>query len=246
MITLSMEEGVRILRLDRPEKKNALTTDMYSALAEALESGNHDDQIRCQVICGHDGAFTSGNDVGDFLKNAGNMGEDAPVVRFLRALVGNQKPLVASVNGIAFGVGATLLLHCDMVFASPQSVIRSPFVDLGLIPEAGSTLLGPQTMGYQKAFELLIAGRPFPAQKAYEAGLVNEVVEDVDAAAIACAKEIAAKPPQAMKLARDFMRGDVDALARRVDDEAKVFAERLTSKETITAFTNFMTKKAKV
>ncbi|MTI42708.1 enoyl-CoA hydratase/carnithine racemase [Roseibium hamelinense] len=244
MITQSTEDGVRTLRLDRPEKKNALTGEMYTALAEALESGNTDESIRCQLIWGHPGAFTGGNDIGDFLKFAGKVEmSETPVLRFLRALARNETPLVAAVDGVAVGVGTTLLMHCDMVFAAPNAIIRSPFVDLGLVPEAGSSLLGPALMGHARAFELLCLGRPFSAQKAYEVGLVNEIEDDVYAAALSCAKEIAAKPPEAMRLSRQLLRGDTEILAERVEAEAKIFAERLTSPETVSAFQAFMMKK---
>ncbi|UES56561.1 crotonase/enoyl-CoA hydratase family protein [Roseibium aggregatum] len=245
MIRKSLEDGVQTLRLDRPEKKNALTGQMYSDLAEALETGNTDAGIRCHLICGLPEVFTAGNDIGDFLQYAGKTGlGETPVVRFLRALVRNEKPLVASIDGIAIGVGTTLLMHCDMVFASPRALIRSPFVDLGLVPEAGSSLLGPQIMGPARAFELLCLGNAFSAEKAAQAGLVNEVVEgDVDAAALACAKEIAAKPPEAMALSRKLLRGDTAQLSERVEEEIRIFASRLSAPETIAAFQAFMTKK---
>ncbi|MHA7774072.1 crotonase/enoyl-CoA hydratase family protein [Roseibium sp. M-1] len=245
MIRKSLEDGVQILRLDRLEKKNALTGQMYSDLAEALEAGNTDAGIRCHLICGLPEVFTAGNDIGDFLQYAGKTGiDETPVVRFLRALVRNEKPLVASIDGIAIGVGTTLLMHCDMVFASPRALIRSPFVDLGLVPEAGSSLLGPQIMGPARAFELLCLGNAFSAEKAAAAGLVNEVVEgDVDAAALACAKEIASKPPEAMALSRKLLRGDTDQLSERVENEIKIFASRLSAPETIAAFQAFMMKK---
>ncbi|MCV0427783.1 MAG: crotonase/enoyl-CoA hydratase family protein [Roseibium sp.] len=247
MIRKSLENGVQILRLDRPEKKNALTGAMYSDLAEALELGNDDDTIRCHLICGQPEIFTAGNDIGDFLQYAGKSGiSETPVVRFLRALVRNQKPMVASVDGIAIGVGTTMLMHCDMVFASPRAFIRSPFVDLGLVPEAGSSLLGPQLMGHARAFELLCLGNAFSAEKALQAGLVNEIVADnVDATAFACAGEIASKPPEAMALSRKLLRGDTRELSDRVEEEIKIFASRLSAPETIAAFQAFMTKKSK-
>lgn len=247
MITQSDVDGVRILRLDRLEKKNALTGDMYTTLAEALETGAGDDGVRCHLICGHPGVFTSGNDIGDFLQFAGKVPmSETPVMRFLRALVTHGKPMVAAVDGIAVGIGATLLFHCDMVFASPDTMIRSPFVDLGLVPEAGSSLLGPNVMGHARAFELLCLGRPFSAEKAHLSGLVNEIVDgDVEATALACAKEIAAKPPEAMALSRKLLRGDTSALAKRVEEEAEIFSSRLTSTEAISAFQAFMTRKPK-
>ncbi|MEP3048709.1 MAG: crotonase/enoyl-CoA hydratase family protein [Roseibium sp.] len=247
MIRISLEEGVQTLRLDRLEKKNALTRQMYADLAEALETGNGDESVRCHLICGQPDVFTSGNDIADFLQYAGKVDmSETEVVRFLRALVGNQKPLVASLDGIAVGVGATLLMHCDIVFASPNTVISSPFVDLGLVPEAGSSLLGPQIMGHARAFELLCLGRKFSAEKALTAGLVNEIVEgDVDAVALACAREIAAKPPEAMAISRKLLRGDTSGLAERVEEEARLFAARLSSPEAIAAFQAFMSKTAK-
>ncbi|GGB51442.1 enoyl-CoA hydratase [Roseibium aquae] len=243
MITQSVEDGVRILRLDRPEKKNALTGEMYTALAQALETANDDDTIRCQLICGHPGAFTGGNDIADFLQYAGKVDmTKTPVVRFLRALARNDTPLVAAVDGVAIGVGATLLMHCDMVFASPAAFIRSPFVDLGLVPEAGSSLLGPALMGHARAFELLCLGRGLSAERAYEVGLVNEIADDAQAAALACAREIAAKPAEAMKLARRLLRGNTKPLEERVEEEAAIFAQRLTAPETVAAFQAFMMK----
>lgn len=246
MIEKSQEDGVQILRLARPEKKNALTGAMYSELAEALEQANLNDAVRCQLICGQPGIFTAGNDIADFMDFAGR-GEltGTPVVRFLRALVNTEKPLVAAVDGAAVGVGTTLLMHCDMVFATPQAVMLTPFTDLGLSPEAGSSLLGPRLMGPVKAFELLALGRPFSAQKALEAGLINEIVEEAEAAALACAKEIAQKPPEAMGISRRLLKGDRAELAERVEEEINLFAERLRSPEAIAAFDAFLTKKPK-
>ena len=247
MIRISLEDGVQTLRLDRPEKKNALTGEMYSSLAEALEGGNANEDVRCHLICGQPEMFTAGNDIGDFLQYAGKVKmSETPVIRFLRALVSNEKPLVASVDGVAVGVGTTMLMHCDMVFASPRSILHSPFVDLGLVPEAGSSLLGPHIMGYARAFELLCLGRPFSAEKALAAGLINEIVEgDVDATALACAREIAVKPPEAMALSRKLLRGETAQLAERVEEEARIFASRLTSAEAMAAFQAFKSKKSK-
>ncbi len=245
MIVRSLEDGVQTLRLNRPEKKNALTGAMYTDLAEALENGNSDSEVRCHLVCGQPEVFTAGNDIGDFLHYAGKTGlAETPVVRFLRALVRNTKPIVASVDGIAIGVGTTLLMHCDMVFASPRAVLRAPFVDLGLVPEAGSSLLGPHLMGHARAFELLCLGHAFSADKALSAGLVNEVTENgVDDAALACAREIAAKPPEALALSRKLLRGDTQALSDRVEEEIAIFASRLGAPETIAAFQAFMAGK---
>ncbi|WP_417685203.1 crotonase/enoyl-CoA hydratase family protein [Roseibium sp.] len=246
MIQKSLEGGVSILRMDRADKKNALTGDMYTVMAEALETGNTDDAVRCHVICGQPGVFTAGNDIADFLKYAGGGDlSNTPVLRFLRAIARNEKPLVAAVDGLAIGVGTTLLMHCDMVFASPSAIFKTPFVDLGLVPEAGSSVLGPQIMGHARAFELLCLGETFDAERAEQAGLVNWVVEDVDAAAMECARAIAAKPPQAMAISRRLLRGDRTALNDTIEEEARIFGERLSSPETIAAFQAFMSKKPK-
>jgi len=247
MITTTLEDGVQTLRFDRPEKKNAITGDMYTELAEGLERGNDDDAVRCHLIGGTPGAFTAGNDIGDFLRFAAATGLDGtPVIRFLKALALCEKPIVAAVDGLAIGVGTTLLLHCDMAFATPRSTFKSPFVDLGLVPEAGSSLLGPLTLGHVRAFELLCLGRSFDAQKALETGLINQVVDEdnLEMTAQACAEEIAGKPPAAMHLSRNLLKGDRDMLVARIDEEARLFTERLASDEAKAAFMAFMAKGA--
>ncbi|MBD8877875.1 crotonase/enoyl-CoA hydratase family protein [Roseibium polysiphoniae] len=246
MIRKSLEEGVCTLRLDRAEKKNALTGAMYADLAKALEEGNLGESVRCHLICGQPGAFTAGNDIADFLKFAGKGDlSDTPVIRFLKAVALNEKPIVAAVDGLAIGVGTTLLMHCDMVFATKASTFKTPFVDLGLVPEAGSSLLAPRLMGHARAFELLCLGAAFDAERAHAVGIVNHIEEDVETVALACAKAIAAKPPQAMKLSRDLLLGDRKDLLARIDEEARIFGERLSAPETIAAFQAFMMKKPK-
>lgn len=245
MIEIERSEGVQVATLNRPEKKNALTGEMYLALAEALEAGNGDDALRCHVIFGQPGAFTAGNDIGDFLKYAmaGEM-TDAPVVRFLRALGACEKPIVAGVDGLAIGVGTTMLFHCDMVFATPRSLFKTPFLDLGLVPEAGASLLGPQRMGHARAFELLCLGEGFDAQRAREAGIVNHIVEEAELAdrVMATATAIAEKPAEAMRISRGLLAGDRVALRARMEEEIQLFAARLKSKEAMDAFTKFMSR----
>ncbi|MFD1695160.1 crotonase/enoyl-CoA hydratase family protein [Roseibium aestuarii] len=245
MIERTLKDGVSLLRLSRPEKKNALTAQMYTDLSEALEDGRDNPDVRCHVIAGVPGAFTAGNDIADFIKMASSPGGmmATPVIRFLKALCHNEKPMVAAVDGLAIGVGTTLLFHCDMVFATPKSLFKTPFIDLGLVPEAGSSLLGPLTMGHQRAFELLCLGEGFSAERAHAAGLVNHIGEDAEAQAMACAARIAAKPPEAMRLSRDLLLGDRAALIARVEYEAHIFAERLLSPETQAAFQAFMSRK---
>lgn len=244
MIEYDVKDGVSVMRLARPEKKNALTADMYTKLSEALEGGKDNPDVRVHVIAGQPGCFTAGNDIGDFIKMAsGGDLEGTPVLRFLKALTLNEKPLVAAVDGLAIGVGTTLLFQCDMVFATPSSLFKTPFLDLGLVPEAGSSLLGPMVMGHQRAFELLCLGEGFSAERAHAAGLVNHITETVEEDAMACARAIAAKPPEALRLSRDLLVGDRAALLARVDYEARIFAERLRSRETQAAFQAFMARK---
>jgi enoyl-CoA hydratase/carnithine racemase len=244
MIELERDGTVQVIRLNRPSKKNALTGEMYEALAGALEAGNTDDGIRAHLLLGVPGAFTSGNDIGDFLGFAMSGGgmQDAPVVRFLRALAQCEKPLVAGVDGLAIGVGTTLLFHCDMVFASPRAVFRTPFLDLGLVPEAGASLLAPRAMGHARAFELLCLGEPFDPVQAKAAGFVNHIVpeEELEARALAAAQAIAAKPAEAMRLSRALLVGDREELRARMEEEIRLFSERLASDEARAAFAAFM------
>ena len=244
MIETGISGGVQHIRLNRPEKKNALTGEMYTAFAEALERGNTEESgVRVHLVSGVPGAFTAGNDIGDFLAFASRGSvSDAPVARFLRALVACDRPIVAAVDGLAIGVGTTMLLHCDMVLASPRSLFRTPFIDLGLVPEAGSSLLAPALMGHARAFELLCLGEAFDAEAACRAGMVNRIVaeEDLEAAAKAVADSVAAKPREALAISRRMLLGDRSVLARRVEEEIAAFATRLVSPEAAAAFKAFM------
>ncbi|WP_349359749.1 crotonase/enoyl-CoA hydratase family protein [Stappia sp.] len=245
MIDIERQDGIEILRMNRPAKKNALTGEMYSALAEALERGNADDEVRVHLVCGVPGAFTAGNDIADFLAFAGEGGlANAPVVRFLRALADCRTPLIAAVDGLAIGVGTTMLFHCDMVFASPRALFKTPFVDLGLVPEAGASLLAPALMGHQRAFELLCLGESFDPVRAKAAGFVNHIAaeEELEARALASARAIAEKPPGTMRAARDLLVGDRAALKARIEEEIALFAECLRSPTAQAAFARFLDK----
>lgn len=244
MIETATKDGIQHIRLNRPAKKNALTGEMYTALAEALARGNDPAAgIRVHLLQRLPGVFTAGNDIGDFLAYASRGGiDEAPVGRFLRALVACDRPIVAAVDGLAIGVGTTLLLHCDMVLASPRALFRTPFIDLGLVPEAGSSLLAPARMGHARAFELLCLGAPFDAEQARAAGIVNHIVaaDALEARAEATAAAIAGKPQDALALSRRLLLGDREALARRVEEEIAAFAERLASPEATAAFAAFL------
>ncbi|HPG89901.1 MAG TPA: crotonase/enoyl-CoA hydratase family protein [Hyphomicrobium sp.] len=245
-IVIARDNRVQVLRLSRPDKKNALTRAMYAALSDAIEQGDADPAIAAHVITGSGGIFTAGNDIGDFL--ASGLGDDdasTDVLRFIRLLPVIKKPLIAAVDGIAIGIGTTLLFHCDLVYATPAATFATPFLDLGLVPEAGSSLLMPRTMGYQRAFEMLVLGDPFSAERAREAGFVNAIVptDAIEETAIKAATRLGAKPPEALELARDLLRGNAVDISRRVDEEAIAFAARLKSPEAREAFQAFLEKR---
>ncbi|PRD45691.1 enoyl-CoA hydratase [Phyllobacterium phragmitis] len=244
-IEIERQEAVQIIRIARPEKKNALTRAMYAAMAEALRAGDTDEAIRVHVIFGQPGVFSAGNDMQDFMAAAmgGKMGDE--VLDFLDALSNAKKPVISGVDGLAIGIGATIHLHCDLSFATPQSMFRTPFVDLGLVPEAGSSLLAPRLMGYQKAFALLALGEGFSAEAAKEAGLVYRIVEpaELEPAVLEAAQAIATRPPEAMQLTKALLRASDETIGERISREAKHFAERLTSQEAREAVTKFLARK---
>ena len=244
LVTVTDEGAVRIIRLNRPEKKNALTLAMYAEMARALREADQSGTIRCSVIAGVPGAFCAGNDITDFL-NASSGGLDARTPEFLHTLARRQKPLVAAVDGVAVGVGTTMLFHCDHVVASTGATLSTPFLKLGLIPEAASTLLAPMRMGYARAFSLLIMGRPLTAAEAKDAGIVNTVVDstEVDATALNAAQEIAALPPKTLAVARGLMRGHLDEVIKQIDAEARHFRDLLQSDEARAAFAAFLARR---
>jgi enoyl-CoA hydratase/carnithine racemase len=244
-VVVTDDGGVRIVRMDRPEKKNALTQPMYAAMTQALREADASAAVRCVMIAGSPGAFCAGADIGEFLEAAQSGGLRPMTLEFLHALARNQKPLVAAVGGIAVGIGTTMLLHCDHVVAATGAVFSTPFTKLGLIPEAASSLLAPMRMGHARAFALLVMGRPLSADEAKHAGIVNTVVDAaaVDDLALQAAREIAALPAGAIAVARKLMRGHLDDVVKRIDTEATAFKERLQSDEARAAFTAFLARK---
>ncbi|MGZ5804644.1 MAG: crotonase/enoyl-CoA hydratase family protein [Xanthobacteraceae bacterium] len=245
-IIITDEGGIRTIRMNRPDKKNALTQAMYDAMTHALNSANKDDTIRCVMFAGVPGAFSAGNDLQDFLNIASAAdGLSRPVRHFLPSLVHCTKPMVAAVPGIAVGVGTTMLFHCDHVVAASDARFSTPFTSLGLVPEAASSLLGPRTMGHARAFSLLVMGRPIDAIQAKEAGLVNTIVPpgDVDREALKAALEIAALPPGAVAISRKLLRGSPEAALARIEEETELFSIRLKSAEARQAFESFLTRK---
>lgn len=236
------QPGVLVIRLNRPEKKNAITTAMYARMTEALHEADNDPEVRAVAFLGTDNCFSAGNDMADFLTYAMGGGGRPSAADFLQALATCDKPMVSGVDGLAIGIGTTIHLHCDMTIASDRSLFRTPFVDLALVPEAASSLIAPRVMGYQRAFALLAAGESFSAEQAREAGIVWKVVSSdaVEAETLALAANLAAKPPHAMKIARNLIRGNGDDVLARMDEELVHFTAQLRSAEARAAFEAFM------
>ena len=246
LVIVTDDGPVRTVRMNRPEKKNALTLAMYDAMAGAIESAAQNPALRCLLIAGAPTAFCAGNDIGDFIKMATGEGAlGAPILRFLYALARCELPLVAAVQGNAVGVGTTMLLHCDHVVAADDARFATPFVGLGLVPEAASSLIAPRLMGQRRAFSLLVMGRPLSAEEAKAAGLVNTIVPPgaVEVEAMKAAREIAALPPQGVLASRRLMHGNPEEIVARIDAEAELFKTRLQSAEARAAFEAFLTRK---
>ena len=244
-IAVTIDQGVQTLRFERPEKSNAITSHMYDLMSDALAFGESSSRVRAVLITGMPGVFTAGNDIGDLRAFAdnGELGESP--IRFLKMLATFEKPIVAAVDGMAIGVGTTLLFHCDYVVASEWSTFSAPFATLGLVPEAASSLLAPRMIGYHRAFELLVLGEPFDANRAYSAGLVNRVVpaEDVETVGHAAAGALAAKPPEAIRAARRLLRGERQEVVARIDKEATAFSDLLQSVAARDALQAFLDRK---
>jgi enoyl-CoA hydratase/carnithine racemase len=246
-LQIGREGAVQTLRFNRPEKKNALTGAMYRGLATALRDAGPDDSIRVSVFLGQPGIFTAGNDLLDFLAASQQQGWENHALDFLFALAESPKPLIAAADGPAIGIGVTLLMHCDLAFASSRSSFQTPFVNLGAVPEAASSLIAPRLMGHVRAFELLVMGEIFSAERAREAGLINRVYEpeEVEAAAMAAAASLANKPQEAVSLSRRLLKGDPAETKARMQEEVELFAARLRSAEAIAALQAFLQKSPK-
>jgi enoyl-CoA hydratase/carnithine racemase len=247
-IIVTDEGATRTITMRRPEKKNTLTQEMYLAMSDAIDSAQSNREIRCFIITGRSGVFTAGNDIGDFLQAATADKEVARprnAVIFLQALVNNKKPVVAAVDGVAIGIGTAMLFHCDYVVASTTAAFSSPFVQYGLVPEGASSLLVPRMVGHQRAFAMLMMGRPMSAEAAREAGFVNQVVPPGHALVEAqkVAREICALPADAVAISRTLLKLPTEDLVRRMDQEDHFFGERMRSPEAIAAFQNFFSRK---
>jgi enoyl-CoA hydratase/carnithine racemase len=231
LIEIVRDGSVQIVRMNRPEKKNALTLAMYGGLADALVAGEMDDAIAVHVLVGAGNDFTSGNDLNDFLSLTGLAGTE--LERFLFTLAGLSKPVVAAVKGAAVGIGSTMLLHCDLIVAATDSRFQFPFVNLGLVPEAASSLLLPRLVGYHRAAEFLLLGEPFNAAKAQEIGLLNAVVAvgEEEGAALDLAHRLALKPRQALQHAKALLKQECEPVMERIRREASLFEAALGSSE---------------
>jgi enoyl-CoA hydratase/carnithine racemase len=243
-VVITRTDGVLEIRLNRPEKKNALTRAMYDAMADAFTQVDADPTLRVALLTGTGDTFTSGNDIADFQARAAS-NRDSSASRFLPTISSMQKPLIAAVNGAAIGVGTTMLMHCDLIVAARSARFVMPFTSLGLVPEAASSLLFPRLLGNQRASALLLLGEPLDAATAHEWGFVNRVVDD--AALLETAYEIAHRlaslPPQAVRLTKHLIRHGATDLAARMEEELKLFRERLASPEAAEAFKAFMEKR---
>jgi enoyl-CoA hydratase/carnithine racemase len=244
-ILVHTENGVTTLTFNRPDKKNSITSAMYAALADALQAAEADDAVRCVVFQGHESVFSAGNDIGDFLNNPPATGE-SPVFRFLHGIAQFSKPVIAAVCGPAVGIGTTLLLHCDLVYAGDNAAFSMPFVNLGLCPEAASSLLVPQMMGYHRAAEALLLGEPFMAEAALEVGLVNRVLPPMEAAGYAqsVARRLAAKPLSSLLETKRLMKkGQTQQVLATMTEEGASFGRMLREPAAREAFGAFMDRR---
>ena len=240
-----IDQGVMTLTFNRLDKKNSITAAMYASLADAVENAQINAEVRVVLIQGHETIFSAGNDIADFL-NRPPSGHDAPVFRFLRAIAGFGKPLLAAVAGPAVGIGTTLLFHCDLVYAGDNAAFSMPFVNLGLCPEAGSSILVPQMMGYHRAAEALLMGEPFMAEAAQEVGLVNRVVPptELNSYAQAQARKLAAKPLSSLVETKRLMKmGQSAQVLAQIEAEAASFGRMLQAPAAREAFGAFMDKR---
>ncbi|MGY2238746.1 enoyl-CoA hydratase [Pseudomonas gingeri] len=245
-IVIEREGGLLTLRLNRADKKNALTRAMYSQLGQALRQADEDPAIRAVLIRGSEECFTSGNDIADFLEEPPS-DLDSPVFHFMRSLLDCRKPLIAAVAGPAVGIGTTLLLHCDLVYVSADARLRMPFVNLGLCPEFGSSLLLPRLVGHARAAELLLLGEGFSGEQAAAWGLATAALPS-GAEALAKAREAALRfeqlAPAAVQISKELMKApDREQLRKVVEAEGALFVQRLRSPEAIAALSGFMTRR---
>ncbi|WP_394130330.1 enoyl-CoA hydratase-related protein [Shewanella maritima] len=243
LIQVNDMQGVRIITFNRPEKKNAFNLEMYQQLTEYLIQGEADNDIRAFMFHGTNNCFTSGNDISDFLQS-GSLDANHPTVKFLMCVAQLTKPVVAAVSGAAVGIGTTLLLHCDLVYADKTAKLHMPFVHLALVPEAASSLLLPQLIGQQKAAELILLGEPFTASTAHSLNLVNQIVapDELYDFALSKATQLASMPPLAMQASKKLLRYNQQQVVEQMKKELEIFDQRLHSDEAKAKFKQFLSK----
>jgi enoyl-CoA hydratase/carnithine racemase len=244
-ILTHIDAGVMTITFNRLDKKNSITSTMYSAMADAVAQASADASVRVVLFQGHESIFSAGNDIGDFLNQPPST-QESPVFRFLRGIATFEKPLLAAVAGPAVGIGTTMLFHCDLVYAGDNAAFSMPFVNLGLCPEAGSSLLAPRMFGYHRAAEALLMGEPFFAEAAQEVGLVNRVVPptEVNGYAQAQARKLAAKPLSSLIATKRLMKGgDQQTVLQKMDEEGQSFGRMLREPAAKEAFGAFMEKR---
>jgi enoyl-CoA hydratase/carnithine racemase len=249
-IIVTDEESVRTIVMRRPEKKNALSEEMFLELRDAVVSAQSDPELRCLILTGRSGVFTAGDDVEDFLTLAAGKYDPTQTrnsVLFLQALANNRKPLIAAVDGIAVGMGATMAFHCDYVIASTTASFSSPFVQYGLVPEGASSLLLPRMAGHQRAFAMLVMGRSVSAAEGREAGFVNVVVPPGHTMneARKVAREICELPPEAVEVSRKLLKLPREDILRRIGQEEHLFGERMRAPGVVAALKGFLSRKKK-
>ncbi len=244
-VVTEIANGVMTLRFNRPEKKNALTAEMYAALAAGCRAAEMDAAVRVVVLTGSGDAFTAGNDLKDFLENPPKTSE-APVFQFMHALVNLSKPVIAAINGVAVGIGTTVILHCDLAYAVPGAKFSLPFVNLALVPEFGSSIALAEQVGARRAAELLLFGEPFTAETALADGLLNGVLppETMLETVMTKARALAAKPPAAVRATKRLMRAEAARISATISREAQQFGKRLASPEFAEAAQAFLEKRA--
>ncbi len=243
-ILTHIDSGVMTITFNRLDKKNSITSTMYAAMADAVAQAAADPAVRVVLFQGHESIFSAGNDIGDFL-NQPPTTQESPVFRFLRGIATFEKPLLAAVAGPAVGIGTTMLFHCDLVYAGDNAAFSMPFVNLGLCPEAASSLLAPRMFGYHRAAEALLMGEPFFAEAAQEVGLVNRVVPptEVNGYAQAQARKLSAKPLSSLIATKRLMKGDTQAVLQKMDEEGQSFGRMLREPAAKEAFGAFMEKR---
>jgi len=245
-IIVTEDRATRVITLRRPGKKNAITQTMYREMSHAIDTAQNNPEIRCMIITGGSGVFTAGDDIDDFLKADASRPETlSDGAKFLYSLALNTKPIIAAVDGASIGMGTVMLFHCDYVLASNAATFAAPYINLGLVPVGASSLLMPHTMGYQRAFAMLVMGRSFSADEAHAAGFVNAVVSpghtEVEARKVA--REICRLPAEAVATSRKLLRTPPEELTRRIDQEGHLFGEKLKSDEAVAAFNAFANRK---